>query len=127
MDVEDCFALAIVYGRNGNPGMCASEARCLIRLAQLSLGTTTHGVCVVKTTPENIKMAKGYLDKVDVNSVSHRCITLYYIIESDLFKSMGSTTEAIESTEKALKIAKEAQLGVERHFAESRLQALQLQ
>ena len=124
MDIEDSFSLAIVYGRNGNPGMCASEARCLIRLAQLALGTTTHGVCVVTATPENIKRAKGYLDQVDVNSVSQRCSSLYYVIESDLFKSMGNTTKAIESTEKALKVAKEAQLGAERHFAESRLRAL---
>ena len=126
MDVEDAFSLAIVYGRNGTPGMCASEARCLIRLAQLSLGTTTHGVCDVKAAPENVKKAKGYLDQVDVNSVSHRCMTLFHIIESDLFKTMGSVTKAIESSERALKIAKEAQLGVEQQFAESRLQALQL-
>ncbi len=125
MDTEDAFTLAIVYSRNGNPGMCASEARCLIRLAQLSLGTNTHRVCEAKATSENIKVAKGCLDKVDINSVSRRCMALYYIIESDLFRSMDNVTKAIESVKKALKIAQEDHYRVEQHSAKSRLQALQ--
>ena len=48
-------------------------------------------------------------------------------IAMDLFKRIDNTTKAIESSEKAmpLKIAKESQLGDERHFTESRLQVLQ--
>ena len=130
MDVEDAFTLAIAYGRKGTPGMCASEARCLIRLAQLFLGTTTHtthGDCKIKATPENVKRAENYLKQVDVNSISRRCTSLYYNIESDLFKNMGNVTKATESAEKALKIAEETQLGAEQRFAKSRLYSLKPQ
>ena len=91
--------------------MCASEARCLIRLAQVSLGTTTDGKCWATATQGDIKKAESYLKQVDVSSISRRCQALYYVIESDLFKSKNNTTKAIESSEKVLKIANESQLG----------------
>lgn len=125
MDTEDAFRLAIYYGRSGNPGMCASEARCLIRLAQLSLGTNTHRACEVRASPEEIREAQCCLDKVDINSISRRCKALYFIIESDLFKSMGNVTMAIESARNALKIARKDQYRIEQSSAESRIQALQ--
>jgi len=101
--------------------------RCLIRIAQLSLGTTTQGNCEFSiATPENIKKAKGCLDKVDLNSLSRRCLTLYYIIESDLFRNMSNITMATESAQKALNIAQEDSYGIELHSAQSRLQALTL-
>lgn len=122
MDTEDAFTLSIVYGRNSTVVSCASEARCLIRIAQLSLGTTTRGNCEFSiVTPENIKKAKGCLDKVELNSLPRRCLTLYYIIESDLFRNMSNITMATESAEKALYC-----YGIELHSAESRLQALTL-
>jgi len=127
MDTEDAFTLSIVYGRNSTVVSCASEARCLIRIAQLSLGTTTQGNCEFSiATPENIKKAKGCLDKVELNSLSRRCLTLYYIIESDLFRNMSNITMATESAQKALNIAQEDSYGIELHSAQSRLQALTL-
>ena len=125
-DTKNAFILAIDYGSKGHPGMCASRARCLIRLAQLSLGTTTSRASVVQATPESVKEAKGYLDRVDVKSVSTRCQSLYYLIESDLFKSMGSIAKAMESSQKALVIAEDAKLDVEGTSAESRIQALNM-
>ena len=68
--------------------------------------------------------AEKYLKQVDVISISHRYRTLYYVIESDLYRSVDNTAKAIESTEKALKIAEENQLGAERCYAKSRLLAL---
>ena len=74
-----------------------------------------------------IKKAEYYLKQVDVNVISHRCQALYYVVESDLFKSMDNTMKAISSTEMALKIAEESQLGAELHYAESRLRRLKHQ
>ena len=123
-DISAYFGFCASYSRKGTPGLCASEARCLIRLAQLSLATTTEGKCWAIATPSDIEEAEKNLKQVDVSFISRRCQALYYIIESDLFKSKDNTTKAIESTEKALKIVEESKLGAERHYAESRLQAL---
>ena len=124
-EIRAYFDFCVGHGSEGTPGLCASEARCLIRLAQMSLGTTTDGKCWATATQGDIKKAESYLKQVDASSISRRCQALYYVIESDLFKSIDNTTKAIESSEKALKIANESQLGAERHFAESRLQVLQ--
>ena len=124
MDIEELFTRAIDYGRSGNPGMCASKDRCLIRKAQLSLGTSTLGICMIKATEGSINQAEVYLKQVEVDSISQRCLALYYVIESDLFKSKGNVTQAIASSEKALRIAKESSLGAELVYAKSRLQSL---
>ena len=90
----------------------------------MCVGTTTDGNYWTVATPDDIKKAEYYLKQVDVSVISRRCQALYYIVESDLFKSMDNTIKAINSTTTALKIAKENQLGVELHYAESRLQRL---
>ena len=116
----------VKHCREGATGLCASEARCLIRLAQLSLQTTTDGKCWAPVSESAIRKAEGCLKQVDVSSISRRCQALYYVVESDLFRSMDmdNTAKAIESTKKALKIAEENQLGAEQRYAKSRLQIL---
>ena len=104
--------------------MCASKVRCLIRLAQPNLGTGTDRTRHFEVSSDDIKMAEGYLGQVDVNGISHRCMALYYLIESDLHQSIGSITDAIESSRKAKAIAKEKHLAVELQFAEARLTSL---
>lgn len=126
-EVKNMFERAIEYGRNGTPGMCASEERCLIRLAQLSLGTTTNGVCVLEVNEENVEKAEDYLKQVKVDSVSLRCQALYYVIQSDLYKRKGDLEGAVASSKKALKIAEDSNLGAELQFAESRLKSLRIQ
>ena len=124
MEIKAYFKQCLDYGREGSPPMSVSKSRCLIRLAQLSLRTTTNGCCLVQATSMEIKEAESYLEQVDVKSVSRRCQALYHGIESDLFKSKGDIARAIESAKEMLQIAEEAKLGPELHFAKSRLQAL---
>ena len=93
----------------------------------MCIGTTTDGNYWTVATPDDIKKAEHYLKQVNLSAISRRCQALYYIIESNLFKSMDNTIKAINSTEAALKIAKENQLGAELHYAESRLQKLKHQ
>ena len=71
--------------------MC--KARCLIRSAQVCIGTTTDGKYWAVATPDDLEKAEHYLKQVDVSAISHRCQALYYI---DLFKSMDNTTKAID-------------------------------
>ena len=123
-EIRAYFDFCTNYSHEGTPSLCASKARCLIRSAQVCVGTTTEGKCWTVATPDDIKKAKQYLKQVDVSSVSNRCQALYYLIESDLFKSMDNTIKAIHSTKTALQIAKKHQLGAELNYAESRLQRL---
>lgn len=123
-EVRAYFDFCISYSQEGKSGLCASKARCLIRLAQLSLGTTTDGKCWTIAAPDDIRKAEYYLKQVDVSVISRRCQALYYVIESDLFNNMDDAVKAIESTETALKIAKENELGAEQHYAMSRLKRL---
>lgn len=123
-DIHAYLDFCVKHCREGSAGLCASEARCLIRLAQLSLQVTTDGRCWAPASESAIKKAEGCLKQVNVSSISRRCQALYYVIESDLFRSMNNTIKAIESSEKALKIAEENQLGAEQCYAESRLQTL---
>ena len=125
VEIEDCFHRSIRYGRKGTPGMCASEARCLIRLAQLSLGTTTDGTCNFEVSPDDVKRAEGYLKQVDVNAISRRCTALFYLIESDFYFSKGNIRDAIESSRKAKEIAIGNRFAVETQFAQSRLTSFQ--
>ena len=123
-EIRAYFEFCVTHSRVGSPGLCASEARCLIRLAQVSLGTTTDGNFWALATQGDTEKAEKYLKQVDVSSISRRCRALHYVIESDLYRSMDNTAKAIESTEKALKIAEENQLGAERYYAKARLLAL---
>ena len=123
-EIRAYFDFCVSYSQEGTPGLCASKARCLIRLAQLSLGTTTDGKCWSIAAPDDIEKAEYYLKQVDVSVISHRCQALYYVIKSDLFNSMDEIVKAIQSTETALMIAKENQLGAELQYAESRLKRL---
>lgn len=122
--IDAYLGFCVKHCRESTAGLCASEARCLIRLAQFSLGTTTDGKCWTQASESDINKAESCLKQVDVSSISCRCQALYYVIESDLFRSMNDTTNAIKSTEKALKIAEENQLGTEQRYAKSRLEAL---
>ena len=123
-DIRAYFDFCTNYSHSGTPGLCASKARCLIRSAQVCIGTTTDGKYWAVATPDDLEKAEHYLKQVDLSAISRRCQALYYIIESDLFKSMDNTTKAIDSTKRALRIAKENQLGAELNYAESRLQRL---
>ena len=82
--------------------MCASEARCLIRLAQVSLGTTTDGNFWALATQGDTEKAEMYLKQVDMISISRRCQALYYVIESDLYRSVDNTAKVIKSTERSI-------------------------
>ena len=128
-EIKDRFQCCLEYGRRGTPGLCPSRARCLIRLAQLTLTTTTDGQCLFPTTPTDIKEAESYLKKVRVTSISRRCQALFYLIKSDIYKCKSNTDKDIELAKKlamqALEIAKDAKLGVEQSFAKSRLERLQ--
>ena len=90
----------------------------------MCIGTTTDRKYWAVATSDDLEKAEHYLKQVDVSAISRRCQALYYIIESDLFKSMDNTTKAIDSTKRALRIAKENQLGAELNYTESRLQRL---
>ena len=123
-DIRAYFDFCANYSHSGTPGLCASKARCLIRSAQVCIGTTTDGKYWAVATSDDLEKAEHYLEQVDVSTISHRCQALYYIIESDLFESMDSKTKAISSSARALSIAKDNQLGAELNYAESRLRRL---
>ena len=44
-EIRAYFEVCVGHSRVGSPGLCSSEAHCLIRLAKMSLGTTTDGNC----------------------------------------------------------------------------------
>ena len=125
-DIRAYFDYCANYSHSGTPGLYASKAHCLIRSAQVCIGKTTDGKYWAVATPDDLEKAEQYLKQVDVSTISHKCQALYYVIESDLFESMdiNSTTKAINSTARALSIAKDNQLGAELNYAESRLRRL---
>ena len=121
--VKQDFKLAIDFARSCNIGMEFKEPLLHIRLAQLCLGSTQFQAGYV-TEKDRLREAKNSLSEVNVDRLSQRSKSLFYLLKSDLYMNEGKMDEAIASATESLELSKIYGFAVGQQSAEARLQSL---
>ena len=121
--IKEDFRLAIDFARSHNIGMDVVEPHSHIRLAQQCLGSTQFQTGHV-TNRDRIREASNSLGEVNVDMLSQRSKSLFYLLKSDLCMNEGKTEEAIGSAIVSLELSKNGKFAVEKQSAEARLQLL---
>ena len=123
--IEQHFQTAIAHAQYCEIAKDTTLPQSHVRLAQLYLGSTQyhHGTT---TNPENIKKARDSLNAVESNleSISERSKSLYYMVESDCYRAGGDIPSAIDCAKLAHSIAEGIQFTLGVNSAESRLKSL---
>ena len=124
--IKEDFRLAIDFARSHDIGMDVVEPHSHIRLAQQCLQSTQFQAGHV-TNRDRIREASNSLGEVNVDMLSQRSKSLFYLLKSDLYMNEGKTEEAIGSAIVSLELSKNGKFAVEQQSAESRLQLLKSQ
>ena len=120
--VEELFSRAISADQSNKSGLGLFTLHSLLRLAQMFLGSTHYAPGTVK----DIKRAKDCLKLVanEYDSLPERTKCLYYLIESDLYRSCGKIDRAKDSLEIVLSISQYHKFELEIISAQTRMQSL---
>ena len=124
--IKEDFRLAIDFARSHDIGMDVVEPHSHIRLAQQCLQSTQFQAGHV-TNRDRIREASNSLGEVNVDMLSQRSKSLFYLLKLDLYMNEGKTEEAIGSAIVSLELSKSGKFAVEQQSAESRLQLLKSQ
>ena len=124
--IKEDFRLAIDFARSHNIGMDVVEPHSHIRLAQQCLQSTQFQAGHV-TNRDRIREASNSLGEVNVDMLSQRSKSLFYLLKSDLYMNEGKTEEAIGSAIVSLELSKNGKFAVEQQSAETRLHLLKSQ
>ena len=124
--IEQHFQTAIAHAQYCEIAKDTTLPQSHIRLAQLYLGSTQyhHGIT---TNLEDIKKARDSLNAVESNleSISQRSKSLYYMVESDCYRAGGDIPAAIDRAKLARSTAEGIQFTLGVNSAESRLESLE--
>ncbi len=117
------YKYAIDHARRHDSGLDLVAPHSFMRLAQMYLGSG-HYMAGSKHDPESIQKASSCLSQVGVSSLAQRSKCHFWSIQSDLRRSQGKRSQAVESAQLALAVAKENNFTLEIHSAEVRLDSL---
>ena len=124
--IEQHFQTAIAHAQYCEIAKDTTLPQSHIRLAQLYLDSTQYHPGTT-TNPGNIKKARDSLNAVASNleSISERSKSLYYMVESDCYRAGGDIPTAIDRAKRARSTAEGIQFTLGVNSAESRLKSLE--